>query len=197
MKRLFDVVFSCVVLLVLFPVGIILSLLIVIESRGGAFFKQERVGRYGKPFFIYKFRSMRLGAEKQGKLTIGVRDQRITRVGYFLRKFKLDEFPQFYNVLKGDMSIVGPRPEVKEYVAQYTSDQLTVLNVKPGITDYASLAFFKENELLAKSENPNKTYLEEIMPAKLALNKKYLLHRTFGQDMKIIWQTLRKILGKK
>jgi len=197
MKRLFDVVFSCVVLLVLLPVGIILSLLIVIESRGGAFFKQERVGRYGKPFFIYKFRSMRLGAEKQGKLTIGVRDQRITRVGYFLRKFKLDEFPQFYNVLKGDMSIVGPRPEVKEYVAQYTSDQLTVLNVKPGITDYASLAFFKENELLAKSENPNKTYLEEIMPAKLALNKKYLLHRTFGQDMKIIWQTLRKILGKK
>jgi len=197
MKRLFDVVFSCVVLLVLLPVGIILSLLIVIESRGGAFFKQERVGRYGKPFFIYKFRSMRLGAEKQGKLTIGVRDQRITRVGYFLRKFKLDEFPQFYNVLKGDMSIVGPRPEVKEYVAQYTSDQLTVLNVKPGITDYASLAFFKENELLAKSENPNKTYLEEIMPAKLALNKKYLLHRTFGQDMKIIWQTLKKILGKK
>lgn len=114
-----------------------------------------------------------------------------------LRKFKLDEFPQFYNVLKGDMSIVGPRPEVKEYVAQYTTDQLTVLNLKPGITDYASLAFFKENELPAKSENPHKTYLEEIMPAKLALNKKYLLHRTFWQDMKIIWLTFKKILRKK
>ncbi len=152
----------------------ILSLFILLESRGGIFYRQERIGRNGVPFKLLKFRSMRKNADKQGKLTVGMRDARITKTGYFIRKFKLDEFPQFINVIKGDMSIVGPRPEVKEYVDLYTEEQRQILNVRPGITDLASLEYFEENELLGKSENPQKTYIEEIMPAKIELNKRYL-----------------------
>jgi len=185
------------ILLFFFPFGLIISLLILIESPGGIFYKQERVGQYGKLFYLFKFRSMKTGADKKGKLTIGMRDDRITRIGYFIRKYKLDEFPQFINVLKGEMSIVGPRPEVKEYVALYTEDQRLVLNVKPGITDYASITYFRENELLAKSDDPTKTYIEEIMPEKIALNQKYIQRPTVGHDLKIIWLTARKILSKK
>jgi lipopolysaccharide/colanic/teichoic acid biosynthesis glycosyltransferase len=154
MKRIFDIFCSIIILILFFPFGLILSLLIAIESPGGVFYRQERIGRYGVPFKLFKFRSMRKDADKSGKLTVGMRDARITRTGYFIRKFKLDEFPQFINVILGDMSIVGPRPEVKEYVDLYNEEQRKILNVRPGITDLASLEYFEENELLGKSENP-------------------------------------------
>ena len=193
MKRLFDIVFSCAVLVFFLPFGIILALLIFLESRGGVFYRQERIGQFKKPFLLYKFRSMRTNADKEGKLTVGMRDSRITRIGYFIRKYKLDEFPQFINVIKGEMSVVGPRPEVREYVDLYSTEQQKILSVKPGITDYASLAYFKENELLAKSDNPTETYIKEIMPAKLELNKRYIENPTIGADLKIIWLTIKKI----
>lgn len=193
MKRLFDIIFSSFVLLCFLPLGIFISLFILLESRGGIFFKQIRIGQNAVPFGLYKFRSMRTNAEAGGKITVGSRDPRITRVGYYLRKFKLDEFPQFINVLKGEMSIVGPRPEVKEYVDLYTKEQRKILQVKPGITDNASLAYFHENELLAKSDNPQQTYINEIMPAKIKLNEKYLANPTLSQDLIIICKTFAKI----
>ncbi len=140
---------------------------------------------------------MRINADKKGKLTVGMRDSRITNIGYFIRKYKLDEFPQFINVLKGEMSIVGPRPEVPEYVDLYTEEQLNILKVKPGITDYASLEYFTENELLARSENPEKTYIQEIMPAKIKLNEKYLKNPVLSEDIKIISLTFLKMLDIK
>ncbi|MFM7667576.1 MAG: sugar transferase [Bacteroidota bacterium] len=194
MKRIFDILFSSFILLCFLPIGLIISLLISFGSPGGIFYRQERIGKGGKPFFILKFRSMRTDSDSKGKLTVGMRDPRITNIGYFIRKYKLDEFPQFINVLKGEMSVVGPRPEVKEYVDLYTEEQLKVLNVKPGITDYASLYYFKENELLAQSTDPQKTYIEEIMPAKLKLNEKYLENPTIFHDLKIIFKTFGKIL---
>ena len=194
MKRTFDILVSLIVLLIFLPFGIIISILIVIESRGGAFYHQQRVGRNGKPFALYKFRTMRKGADKTGRLTVGMRDQRITKIGYFLRKTKLDEFPQFLNVLKGQMSVVGPRPEVQEYVDHYTKDQREVLSVRPGITDYASLEYFHESKLLGDSNDPQKTYIEEIMPAKIKLNQKYLERPTVGHDIQIMWKTFVKII---
>jgi lipopolysaccharide/colanic/teichoic acid biosynthesis glycosyltransferase len=164
------------------------------ESRGGVFYRQERIGRYGIPFKVFKFRTMKVDSEKLGTLTVGMKDNRITSVGVFLRKLKLDEFPQFLNVLIGQMSIVGPRPEVKEYVDLYSEEQRKVLDVKPGITDYASLEYFKENELLGKSDNPRQTYIDEIMPAKLELNKKYLTNPTIIEDIKIMWKTFLKMV---
>lgn len=196
MKRLFDILVSLIILSVFLPFGILISLAIVLESKGGAFYRQERIGKNGVPFRLWKFRTMRVNADKLGKLTVGMRDPRITRVGYFIRKSKLDEFPQFLNVLTGEMSIVGPRPEVQEYVSLYTEEQRKILSVKPGITDYASLEYFKENELLGKSENPRETYIHEIMPAKIELNKKYIANPTLGQDIKIMWQTFLKIVSK-
>ncbi len=196
MKRLFDILFSLMILLLFLPFGIILSLFIVVESKGGIFYKQERIGKNGNPFYLLKFRSMRTDADKLGKLTVGMRDPRITKIGYFIRKFKLDEFPQFINVLKGEMSIVGPRPDVKEYVDLYSSEERKVLEVKPGITDYASLEYFEESDLLAKSSNPEKTYIEEIMPAKLKLNQKYIANPTLLVDLKIIFLTAKRILAK-
>lgn len=194
MKRIFDISCSVIILLLFLPFGLIISLLILLESRGGVFYRQERIGRYGKPFRLFKFRSMRKNADKQGKLTVGMKDPRITRTGYFIRKFKLDEFPQFINVILGDMSIVGPRPEVKEYVDLYTEDQRRILDVRPGITDLASLEYFEENELLGKSDDPQKTYIEEIMPAKIELNKRYLANPTLWNDLKIMWQTFMRII---
>ena len=194
MKRIFDIVTSSVILLIFFPVGILISLAITMESRGGVFYRQERIGRYGIPFKVFKFRTMKVDSEKLGTLTVGMKDNRITAVGVFLRKLKLDEFPQFINVLVGQMSIVGPRPEVKEYVDLYSEEQRKVLDVKPGITDYASLEYFKENELLGKSDNPRQTYIDEIMPAKLELNKKYLTNPTIIEDIKIMWKTFLKMV---
>lgn len=194
MKRIFDIVTSSVILLIFFPVGILISLAITLESRGGVFYRQERIGRYGIPFKVFKFRTMKVDSEKLGTLTVGMKDNRITAVGVFLRKLKLDEFPQFINVLVGQMSIVGPRPEVKEYVDLYSEEQRKVLDVKPGITDYASLEYFKENELLGKSDNPRQTYIDQIMPAKLELNKKYLTNPTIMEDIKIMWKTFLKMV---
>lgn len=194
MKRIFDIVCSIIILLFFFPFGLILSLFIAIESPGGIFYRQERIGKNGVPFKLFKFRSMRKDADKSGKLTVGMRDARITRTGYFIRKFKLDEFPQFINVILGDMSIVGPRPEVREYTDLYTDEQRQILNVRPGITDLASLEYFEENELLGKSDNPQKTYIEEIMPAKIELNKKYLANPSLGNDLNIMWKTFLRII---
>jgi len=194
MKRIFDITISILILLIFLPIGLIVSIIILLESRGGVFYFQERIGRNGVPFKLWKFRSMRKDADKSGKLTVGMRDPRITRSGFFIRKYKLDEFPQFINVIKGEMSIVGPRPEVKEYVDLYTDDQREILKVKPGITDLASLEYFKENELLGNSNDPQKTYIEEIMPSKIELNKKYILNPTITNDFKIMWQTFLKII---
>lgn len=194
MKRLFDLVVATLILLCFLPFGMIIALLIALESRGGVFYRQERIGQFGKPFRLWKFRTMRKNADQLGKLTVGMRDPRITRVGLVLRKVKLDEFPQFLNVLAGQMSIVGPRPEVKEYVDLYTEEQRAVLSVKPGITDYASLEYFRENELLGQSADPRKTYIEEIMPAKIALNKRYIVDPTLGQDLKIMWKTFVRMM---
>jgi lipopolysaccharide/colanic/teichoic acid biosynthesis glycosyltransferase len=170
--------------------------LIVLESKGGVFYRQARIGKNGVSFYLLKFRSMRTDADKLGKLTVGMRDPRITKIGFFIRKFKLDEFPQFFNVLKGEMSIVGPRPDVQEYVDLYSEEERKVLNVRPGITDYASLEYFEESDLLAKSSNPEKTYIEEIMPAKLKLNQKYIANPTLWVDLKIIFLTAKRILMK-
>lgn len=196
MKRAFDVLVSLIVLVLFFPIGLLLAFLIVIESKGGVFYYQERVGRDQQLFSLIKFRSMRINAELLGQLTVGSRDPRITKVGYFIRKFKLDEFPQFINVLKGDMSIVGPRPEVSKYVALYTQEQLKILTVKPGITDYASIAYFHENEILAQATDPEKAYIEEVLPAKIKLNQRYLAKPTLSADLKIMLLTFLKMLGR-
>jgi len=197
MKRLFDILFSGFVIICFLPIGGILALLILVESKGGVFFKQERIGRNGIPFYLLKFRSMKTDSESKGKITVGTRDPRITKVGYYIRRYKLDEFPQFINVLKGEMSIVGPRPEVKEYVDLYTNEQRKILSVKPGITDYASLAYFHENELLAKSDNPQQTYINEVMPEKIKLNEKYLSNPTLSEDLIIIRKTALKMFFSK
>ena len=193
MKRLFDIIFSMIILLLFLPFGLIISLLILLSGKGGIFYIQERVGKNGRPFGLLKFRTMGKDADKLGKLTVGMRDPRITKIGYYLRKSKLDEFPQFINVLKGEMSVVGPRPEVKEYTDLYTDEQRKVLMVKPGITDFASLEYYRENELLGKSDDPRQTYIEEIMPEKIKLNLKYIESQGLATDLRIIGRTFLKM----
>lgn len=194
MKRLFDIVFSLALILVLLPVGFVVSIWIVLDDFGSPFFVQQRVGLGGKNFGLLKFRSMRKNAESKGQLTVGMKDNRITRSGYFIRKYKIDELPQLVNVFLGEMSVVGPRPEVPKYVLLYSEEQQYVLSIKPGITDFASIEYVRENELLSASSDPEKTYIEEIMPAKLELNLKYLREQSFLTDMKIILQTIKAIL---
>lgn len=194
MKRLFDIVASAIGLLLLSPLFLILAVWIKCDSRGPVFYKQKRVGRGNKDFDLYKFRSMRVGADKLGLITVGGRDPRITRSGYFIRKYKLDEFPQLINVLKGDMSIVGPRPEVRKYVDLYTPEQQEVLRVRPGITDPASIRYRNENELLAQVEDPERYYREVIMPDKLRLNLEYVHTMSFWNDIRFIFSTFRAIL---
>lgn len=194
LKRLFDIFFSSIGLIIIFPFFIIIALLIVIDSPGGIFYKQIRVGKGNTDFYLFKFRSMRTDSDKKGLLTVGGRDSRITRMGYFIRKYKIDELPQLINVLLGDMSLVGPRPEVRKYVEMYTVEQKKVLSVKPGITDYASIEYSNENELLGKAEDPEAVYIHEIMPAKLKLNLKYIAEQGLATDFKIIFRTIRKIL---
>jgi len=194
MKRFVDIVLSAFVLICFLPLGLILMLFISLESKGGPFFLQQRVGQNGKLFNLIKFRSMRINADQGSQITIGNKDPRITRTGYFIRRFKLDEFPQFVNVIKGDMSIVGPRPEVPYYVSKYSIEQREILKFRPGITDYASIAYFNENEILAKAKDPQSAYLKEIMPAKIALNQRYLNQPSIGKDLHIIFLTVRKIL---
>jgi lipopolysaccharide/colanic/teichoic acid biosynthesis glycosyltransferase len=185
---------SLVGILILFPFFLIISLAIIISSGFPVFYLQTRVGQYNRDFNLFKFRTMRKDSDKKGLLTVGGRDPRITGIGYYLRKYKLDEFPQLFNVLFGTMSLVGPRPEVRKYVDMYNEEQKKVLNAKPGITDYASLEYFSENELLAKSPDPEATYIREVMPAKLELNKKYISEIGLGTDLKIIFKTLSKIV---
>jgi len=165
-----------------------------LDSKGGIFYKQIRVGKNQKDFELLKFRTMKPSSDKAGLLTVGAKDNRITKIGYYLRKLKLDELPQLINVLRGDMSIVGPRPEVRKYTNLYSADQQKVLLVKPGITDYASIEYIDENRLLGESKNPEKTYIEEIMPKKLELNIKYINEIGLKTDFKIIFKTLLKII---
>ena len=195
MKRVLDFLCSLVVLVLLLPVWLMVALLIVMESRGGVFYVQKRVGKDNRDFNLYKFRTMRPDSDSKGLLTVGARDSRITRVGYFLRKYKIDEFPQLLNILKGDMSIVGPRPEVRKYVDLYTPEQMRVLSVRPGLTDYASIRYVNENEVLAASDDPERTYIEEVMPAKLALNLQYIDNQSLKEDFKLIFKTFTAILS--
>ena len=194
-KRFFDLLVSTVMLVLLNPLLLVLALAVKFSSKGPAFYMQERIGKNEKLFRIFKFRTMFLDADKKGLLTVGGRDPRVTPVGYFLRKYKLDELPQLFNVVLGEMSLVGPRPEVKRYVEMYSVEQKKVLEVNPGITDYASIEYSNENELLGKADDPEKMYVEEIMPAKLKLNLKYLREQSFLVDLKIIFKTVMKIFG--
>lgn len=194
MIRFCDIVFSAIGLLLLSPLFLIVYILIRCESKGGGFYCQQRVGKDGRMFDLYKFRSMRTGSDKKGLITVGGHDSRITRMGYFIRKYKIDELPQLWNVLKGDMSLVGPRPEVKKYVDLYTEEQRRVLSVRPGITDYASIEYVDENEILGNAEDPDRVYVEEIMPAKIKLNMRYIENRNLNEYFKIIGLTFINIL---
>lgn len=190
MKRLFDIVCSLFGLIILSPILLIVALWIVIDSPGGVFYCQTRVGRYGKDFRIYKFRSMYTNSDRQGLITIGNRDSRVTRAGYYIRKYKLDELPQLINVLVGDMSFVGPRPEVRKYVDLYNDEQLHVLDVRPGITDAASIKYRNENEILANQTEPDHYYKEVIMPDKLKINLEYVHNHSLKRDIRLIIETL-------
>lgn len=193
MIRFFDMLFSLVGLVVLSPVFLIVSLCILLDSRGGVFYRQTRVGKEGVDFRLYKFRSMRSGSDKRGLITVGSRDARVTRVGYFLRKYKLDELPQLINVLKGEMSLVGPRPEVRKYVDMYTPEQRKVLSVVPGITDYASIEYVDENRILGEAADPDRTYMEVIMPDKIRYNMRYIENKSVKEYFKIIFLTIVSI----
>jgi lipopolysaccharide/colanic/teichoic acid biosynthesis glycosyltransferase len=194
MKRLFDILFSLLVLIIGLPFGLLIVICIAVDSRGNVIYKQKRVGRNNVDFLLYKFRTMCTDADKGSQITVSDHDSRITKTGAFLRKYKIDEFPQFLNILKGEMSIVGPRPEVRKYVEMYTPEQMRVLSVRPGLTDYASIRYVNENALLAASDNPEETYIHEIMPDKLKLNLKYVDEQSLWVDIKIMFMTLKAIV---
>lgn len=197
MKRLFDIIASGLGLIVLSPLFLILAIWIKLDSRGPVFYRQVRVGRYNKDFRIFKFRSMRVGADKGSLVTIGGHDPRITRSGYFIRKFKYDELPQLINVFIGDMSLVGPRPEVRHYVNYWSPEQMHVLDVRPGITDPASIKFRNENELMEQAEDPEKYYIEVIMQEKLRLYLDYVNHHSFLGDIGLIFKTFWVIISER
>ena len=194
MIRFCDVFFSLLGLIVLSPIFVIIALCIVLDSRGGVFYRQVRVGRDGKDFRLFKFQSMASGADKKGLITVGAKDSRVTRVGYFLRKYKLDELPQLLNVVRGEMSLVGPRPEVRKYVDMYSVEQRKVLAVVPGITDYASIEYADENTILGQASDPDRAYVEQIMPDKIRYNMKYIDNQCLKEYFKIIFLTLMKIV---
>jgi lipopolysaccharide/colanic/teichoic acid biosynthesis glycosyltransferase len=194
MIRILDVFFSIIGLVLLSPILFIISVIILIESKGGIFYLQERIGKNGIPFKLFKFRSMAVGSDSKGLLTVGMNDARITKLGQFIRKYKMDELPQLINVLKGEMSLVGPRPEVKKYVDLYTETQRKVLTVKPGMTDLASIEFSNENELLENQENPEKYYIKEIMPKKIELNMMFIENPNLVNYFKLILKTGLKII---
>jgi lipopolysaccharide/colanic/teichoic acid biosynthesis glycosyltransferase len=196
MKRIFDLLVSLSLLIILLPIFIFISFWILLDDPGPVFYLQERIGYRQIPFRILKFRTMYRNADRKGLLTVGGRDPRVTRSGYYLRKYKLDELPQLINVIKGEMSLVGPRPEVKKFVDLYNVEQLQVFQVKPGITDFASIEYANENELLSKSPDAEKTYIQEIMPAKLELNLKYVAEQGFGTDLKILFKTFSRVFLK-
>ena len=194
MKRIFDLFFSFLGILFLLPIYIIIAILIKIDSNGDILYKQERIGKNGIPFYVFKFRTMIPNAFSKGALTVGSRDPRVTNIGFYLRKYKLDELPQLFNVFLGEMSFVGPRPEVREYTDLYDQNQKKVLSVKPGITDYASIKYRNENDLLANSNDPEKLYIEEIMPNKLELNLQYINNNNVFKDIEIIFSTFYTII---
>lgn len=193
MKRLFDIFASGLGLIALSPLFVVLAVWIKCDSRGPVFYRQTRVGKDNKDFRLFKFRSMRPDSDKLGLITVGGRDPRVTRSGYYIRKYKLDEFPQLINVFRGDMSLVGPRPEVRKYVDMYSPEQMRVLSVRPGITSLASIRYRNENEILAASADPDKTYIEQVMPDKLAIDLEYVDRATLLNDIKLILSTFKEI----
>ena len=194
MKRIFDVTASGLGLLLLSPLFLIVAIWIRLDSPGPVFYRQTRVGRYNKDFRLLKFRSMCIGSDKKGLITVGGRDPRVTRSGYWIRKYKLDELPQLINVFKGDMSLVGPRPEVRKYVDLYTPEQLHVLDVRPGITDMASIRYRNENELLEQATDPEQFYRDTVMQDKLRINLEYISDHSFFKDIKIILMTFKAVV---
>ena len=194
MKRIFDVTASGLGLLLLSPLFLIVAIWIRLDSPGPVFYRQTRVGRYNKDFRLLKFRSMCVGSDKKGLITVGGRDPRVTRSGYWIRKYKLDELPQLINVFKGDMSLVGPRPEVRKYVDLYTPEQLHVLDVRPGITDMASIRYRNENELLEQAADPEQFYRDTVMQDKLRINLEYVSDHSFFKDIKIILMTFKAVV---
>jgi len=196
MIRFLDILLSIIAIIILSPVFVIIPLLIVAESKGGFLFKQIRVGLNGRDFVLFKFRSMYANSDKGSLITIGNRDSRITKFGYFIRKYKIDELPQLFNVLMGCMSIVGPRPEVRKYVNLYTEEQRLILTVKPGITDYASIKYSNESNMIAEVDSPEEVYIEQILPAKIELNMMYIENKTVINYFKIILLTIAKIFRK-
>ena len=194
LKRTLDVVGSGIGITILLPLFIIIALFIIIDSKGPIFFRQSRVGLNMEDFRLIKFRTMYVSTSNNSLLTIGNKDSRVTKVGYWLRKYKLDELPQLLNVLRGSMSLVGPRPEVRKYVNLYDEQQRYVLSVKPGITDWASVQFFNEGELLAKAVDPEHYYIDHIIPIKISQNLKYVAKHNVTTDLKIIWLTFNKII---
>jgi lipopolysaccharide/colanic/teichoic acid biosynthesis glycosyltransferase len=193
MIRFFDLLLALLAILLLIPVFLLIGLMIITDSGGPVLFFQNRVGKAGKDFRLIKFRTMIGNSEEAGLLTVGKDDPRITCAGRFLRRYKLDELPQLFNVIRGEMSLVGPRPEMRKYTELYTGDQKKVLSIRPGLTDFASIAFLNENEILATSPDPEKTYIEEIMPVKLELNKKYLLDQSLAKYFSIILRTIIRV----
>lgn len=194
MKRLFDIIASGLGLVCLSPLFAVLAVWIKCDSPGPVFYRQVRVGRGNKDFRIFKFRSMRPDSDRLGLITVGGRDPRVTRSGYYIRKYKLDEFPQLINVFLGDMSLVGPRPEVRKYVDMYTPEQMHVLDVRPGITSLASLRYRNENELLAQADDPDRCYVEKVMPDKLAIDLEYVPKANLLTDIRLIFATLASIV---
>lgn len=195
-KRLFDLVFSFIGLLLLAPILVLIAVLIKLDSKGPILFIQNRVGKNNVDFNIYKFRTMRVKSEKDGLLTLGNNDSRVTKVGYFLRRYKIDEFPQLINIIKGDMSFVGPRPELRYYVNFYKEEDMQIFKVRPGITGLASLKYRNEVELLKSAKDPEKFFIETIIPDKLSFNKAYIKKQSFLFDLKLIGLTIIKVITK-
>lgn len=196
MKRAFDIIASGLGLVCLSPLFAVLAVWIKCDSKGPVFYRQVRVGKDNKDFRLFKFRSMRPDSDKLGLITVGGHDPRVTRSGYYIRKYKLDEFPQLINVFLGDMSLVGPRPEVRKYVDMYTPEQMRVLSVRPGITSLASIRYRNENDILAAAENPDKCYIEQVMPDKLAIDLEYVSNANLWNDIKLIFSTFKEIIVK-
>lgn len=196
MKRLFDIIASSLGLIVLSPLFLVLALWIKADSKGPVFYRQTRVGKDNRDFRLYKFRSMRPDSDRLGLITVGGRDPRVTRSGYYIRKYKLDEFPQLINVLKGEMSLVGPRPEVRKYVDMYTPQQMKVLSVKPGITSLASIRYRNENEILAAADDPDRCYIEQVMPDKLRIDLEYVGNASLANDIRLILSTFKEIIAR-
>lgn len=195
MKRIFDFIVSFIGFVILSPIFIVISIVIVLDSKGGVFFRGVRVGQHGKDFRIFKFRSMKPDCEGKGKWNVGDKDDRITRVGHFLRKSKLDELPQLLNVIKGDMSLVGPRPELRYYIDMYTKREMPILDLKPGITDWASMTNFEQFKGFTEADDPDTYYLDTVRPLKLRLQLYYRYHHSFSADIRCIFWTVYKVIS--